>query len=123
MFKLFYGLLFLCLTWNEPNCNCRFKPFLNVVQKGSTIVYLRAYPGLEFVVANTLAKRKKLEPIEIDFSTGFSQKEVSRRCFVFICLSASHDFCHLLITFANSLGPDQARQNVGPDRDPNCLTP
>ena len=26
--------------------------------------------------------------------------------------------CHLLITFANSLDPDQARQNVGPDLDP-----
>ena len=26
------------------------------------------------------------------------------------------------ITFANSLDPDQARQNVGPDLDPNCLT-
>ena len=29
----------------------------------------------------------------------------------------------LLITFANSLDPDQARHNVGPDLDPNCLTP
>ena len=29
----------------------------------------------------------------------------------------------LLITIANSLDPDQARQNVGPDLDPNCLTP
>ena len=29
---------------------------------------------------------------------------------------------HLLITFANRLDPDQARQNVGPDLDPNCLT-
>ena len=28
----------------------------------------------------------------------------------------------LLITFANSLDPDQARQNVGPDLDPNWLT-
>ena len=28
----------------------------------------------------------------------------------------------LLITFANSLDPDQARHNVGPDLDPNCLT-
>ena len=27
----------------------------------------------------------------------------------------------LLITFANSLDPDQAQQNVGPDLDPNCL--
>ena len=30
------------------------------------------------------------------------------------------EFCHLLITFANSLDSDQARQNVGPDLDPNC---
>ena len=29
---------------------------------------------------------------------------------------------HLLITFSNSLDPDQARQNVGPNLDPNCLT-
>ena len=28
---------------------------------------------------------------------------------------ASDDFCRLLITFANSLDPDQDRQNVGPD--------
>ena len=38
-------------------------------------------------------------------------------------LPASGNFCNLLITFANSLDPDQARQNVGPDLDPNCLTP
>ena len=29
--------------------------------------------------------------------------------------------CRLLITFANSLDPDQDQQNVGPDLDPNCL--
>ena len=29
--------------------------------------------------------------------------------------------CPLLIMFANSLEPDQARHNVGPDVDPNCL--
>ena len=27
----------------------------------------------------------------------------------------------MLITFANSLDPDQARQSAGPDLDPNCL--
>ena len=83
---------------------------------------LRAYPGSEFVVANTLAKWKKLEPNEIGFSQGFSQKEVLRS-FVFNFLYASGDVCHLLITFANSLDPDQAQQNVRPDLDPNCLTP
>ena len=35
---------------------------------------------------------------------------------------ASGDFCRLTITFTNCLEPDQARQNVGPDLDPNCLT-
>ena len=30
--------------------------------------------------------------------------------------------CRLLITFANSFDPDQARHNVGPDLNLNCLT-
>ena len=30
--------------------------------------------------------------------------------------------CQLLETFANSMDPDQARQNVRPDLDPNYLT-
>ena len=35
-----------------------------------------AYPNSEFIVANTFAKRKKLEPNDINFSQGFSQKVV-----------------------------------------------
>ena len=35
---------------------------------------------------------------------------------------ASIDFGLLLITFANSLDPDQDQQNVGPDLDPNSWT-
>ena len=31
-------------------------------------------------------------------------------------------FCHLLISFANSLDLDQSRQNVVPDLDLNSLT-
>ena len=34
----------------------------------------------------------------------------------------SGDFYCRLITFANSLDPDQAQQNVGPDLDPDYLT-
>ena len=67
----------------------------------------RANPGSEFVVANTLAKWKKLEPNDINFSQGFSQKVVSTSCFVFNSLPARGDFFCLLITFANSLDPDQ----------------
>ena len=29
--------------------------------------------------------------------------------------------CRLLITFANSLDPDQDQQNVSPDLEPSCL--
>ena len=38
----------------------------------SGAVIARANPSSEFVEANTLAKWKKLEPYEIDFSQGFS---------------------------------------------------
>ena len=37
-------------------------------------------------------------------------------------LHASGNFWCLLITYANSLDPDQDRQNVGPDLNPNSLT-
>ena len=62
----------------------------------------RAYPNSEFVVANTLAKWKKLEPKEIDFSKGFSQKVESRSFFVIFLFAPGGYFCCLLITFANS---------------------
>ena len=64
----------------------------------------------EYFVANTLAKWRKLEPNEINFSQGFSQKVhvVSTHCFIFKSLPTRGDFCCLLITFANSLDPDQA---------------
>ena len=41
---------------------------------------------------------------------------------IFNSFPANANLCYLLITFANSLDPGQARQNVGPDLDPNCLT-
>ena len=37
-------------------------------------------------------------------------------------IPATDVFRRLLITVVNSLDPDQARQNVGPDLDPNVLT-
>ena len=33
------------------------------------------------------------------------------------------NFCLPLKKFANSLDPDQNRQNISPDLDPNCLIP
>ena len=52
-------------------------------EKLLNIRVFRAYPGSEFVVANNLAKWEKLEPNEINFGQGFSQKVVSTSCFVF----------------------------------------
>ena len=57
------------------------------------------------------------------FRHAFSQKVVSTSSFVFNSISLRVDFFCLLITFANSLDPGQASQNVGPKLDPNCLTP
>ena len=97
---------------------------------------IRAYLGSEFVVANNIAKWKKLEPNEIFFSQGFSQKGASSCLYIFIVfkyLPASDDFCCLLITFiylfiylfiyTNSLDPDQARKNVGSGLGPNFVIP
>ena len=67
----------------------------------------RAYPGSEFVVANTLAKWKKVEPNEINLSQGFSQK-VSTSCFVFYSLPAmSAD--NLCKQFGPRSGPTKCR--------------
>ena len=41
---------------------------------------------------------------------------------VFNSFHATRDFCRLLITFANSLDPDQDRHSVGPDLNSNSLT-
>ena len=41
---------------------------------------------------------------------------------VYVPVPTYSDFYHLMITFENSLDPDQAAQNVGPDLDPNYLT-
>ena len=80
--------------------------------------FFKAYPESEFVVANTLAKWKKLEPNAFNFRQGFSQNVVSSSCYYVYARGNL-----LLITFANRLAPDQARHFVGPDLVPNCLTP
>ena len=41
---------------------------------------------------------------------------------ILVVLFSCYSKCCLLITFANSLDPDQDRQNVGPVLDPNSLT-
>ena len=63
----------------------------------------------------------------INFESVKNSRQMKRYLFsvnlsLFYSLPNSRDFCRLLITFAKSLDPDQDRQNVGPDLDPNRLT-
>ena len=51
---------------------------------------------------------------------GNKQEEIN--CLIIFLTVLTHgEFCCLLMIFANSLDPDQDRQNVGPDLDPNHL--
>ena len=71
----------------------------------------------------------KLTPV-----TNFNQSHVCKQgvttyttgrvtqILIFNSFPTSGDFCRLLLTFANSLDPDQAQRFVGPDLDSNCLT-
>ena len=54
--------------------------------------------------------------------TAFAELWVHGNRLTLSLLAARGNFCHLLISFANSLDPDQDRHNVCPDLDPNCLT-
>ena len=42
-------------------------------------------------------------------------------CYINSCPATKCNFRRLLIIFANSLDPDQARQNVGHDLDPKLF--
>ena len=53
-------------------------------------------------------------PVTVNFSHLAREQQLT--------LLTSGDFTCLLITFANSLDPDQDRQNVGSELDPICLT-
>ena len=58
-----------------------------------------------------------LSETHIFFYLALGQKTHQHNSFL-----AIGDFCHLLITFANSLDPDQDQQNIDPVLDPNGLT-
>ena len=53
--------------------------------------------------------------VAVGWLSGIS-RQVDMR---FNSFPASGDFCPLLITFANNLDPEHARENGGPDLEPN----
>ena len=78
---------------------------------------MQGLPLLRNCCSQNFSQMEKVGANEINFSQGFSQKEV----FIFNSLPARGDFSCRLFAFAKSLDPDQARQNAGPDLDPDCL--
>ena len=89
----------------------------------------RAYPGSEFVVANTLAKCKKLEPMKLTLAKVLARNKYEEVVLYLTLFPTSGEFCHMLIPFANSLDPvcKQFGPRSGPTYcraylDPNCLT-
>ena len=60
--------------------------------------------------------------LDVVTEVGFLKEKESKLQIIFFSNLASSDFCRLLITFANSLDPDQDRHNGGPDLGSNHLT-
>ena len=86
--------------------------------KGASQARLRLQLPICHIVGNhwTLIKYCRLslyceDPVSIN---NISQNFITLSCFLFPKL-ANGDFRGLLITFANSLEPDQDRQDAGPD--------
>ena len=62
------GTVFIVKCIRDVNDNIGWNNFLNGISESALLIHIfMAYPGSEFVVVNTLAKWKKLEPNEIDF--------------------------------------------------------
>ena len=76
-------------------------------KESEAIPSCRAYPGLEFVVANTLAKWKKLEPNQINSSQGLPESNINK-CSVFnsLPLLSADNLCN---QFGPRSGPTKCR--------------
>ena len=86
------------------------RKFLRLVsQRNSSLVKKYFCFLVEYIIVLVLAVNKSSDP---------DQGSISFRK----AINSLPTECRLLITFAYKLDPDQARQNVGPDLDPICLT-
>ena len=69
------------------------------------------------MLLKSLLKRRQMARISVKFLLNTT----ANVCGLLTLSLLAVTFCRLLITFANSLGPDQDRRNVGPDLGPNRL--
>ena len=87
---------------------------------------LKIYSNVAFSVGHylqkTQLKNEHVLSIKIILIDTFSSTPFWFKRYIIKFLQLFTYYCHLLITFANSLDPDQARQNGGPYLNPNCLT-
>ena len=87
--------------------NCQKFNFLLFLTINSVTIGVRELNGTSQISLVTHDAKGEMREIKMRYC------QFSREC------HASSNFCHLLITFENSLDPDQDQQN---DLDPNSLT-
>ena len=114
--------MFLCII-KKATCNLKVAWFNSVHNRREKVSALSGLTLAQNFLKPHFSRMERLEPSKINLSQDFSQKVVSTSCFVFNFLPNMDDFSCLLITFADSLDPEQARQNVfvRPDLDPICF--
>ena len=81
---------------------------------------------LEPAALRSRVKNSTTEPLRSLKKFGYFSNGSTKTCFADTQINHLGDtvfayLCSLLISFANGLVPDQDRQNVGPDLDPNYL--
>ena len=89
-----------CVERNVPLCRKKCASY-------KVQIFIKVYVALAWKKVITFFKKNPLGTVHSHMQLTLSLLVVT---------------CHLLITFANSLDPDQDRQNVSPDLDANWLT-
>ena len=110
-----------CLTLNTPD---KAQSVVKEQQiKRDSILLFCFYFSTKTYIVGTLCKHLG-ERLPISTAINVFMVKQDRYCKFLVekLLLWYSDYGRLLITFANSLDPDQDRQDVGPDLDPNCLT-
>ena len=104
---VYTGYFKFCCYYNESNKAWYFM----------WIIYLHKIFSPVFLINEQRCHKKCL--LQLWLALYFDQDFIYSFLLTLSLLAAT---CHLLITFANSLDPDQDRKNVSPDLDPNRLT-
>ena len=107
-------------VWLDSKCSSQqFFSYVHTAQGHNTMTPVR----LELATPRSRVEHSTTEPLLFPCKyMKLCALGQNYSCLLFNSFIASGDFRRLLITFANSMGPDLDRQSVGPDQDPNRST-